>query len=353
MPVNRSVKKLIQKTTFLILIATILFFILTPIFFLTSLSFLSSREAYQFPLPILPSLKSEFVAQKSEKGYLISIYEPSTGEYESVVDTNRLEKISTYFRRELSIYTTPEKLREILSQLDNGDIEKVHFTMRKSLWHNYRTFFKVTGNAKAALIRSIQTALVTILISLILGGMAGYAFARFSFKGKEQLRFGILFVRMFPAVTIALPMVILLAKYGFYDRPIGLSLVYSVGSIGLTAWITASIFMGIGIELEEAAQVFGANKLQTFFKITLPLAFPGLAASSMYAFIGAWNDTVSALILTQSKPTFAVVVYKALIGSTGKINLTAAGALTMAFPAVVFTLFIRKYINQMWGGVKV
>jgi multiple sugar transport system permease protein len=173
------------------------------------------------------------------------------------------------------------------------------------------------------------------------------------FFGKDMMKFSVLFVRMFPAIAIAIPMVIILAEMGFYDQPIGLALVYSVGNIALTTWITASIFMSIPESLEEAAQVFGATKLQAFIKTTLPLALPGLAAAAMYAFIGAWNETISALILTQFNPTFSVVVYQSLVGATGQVNLAAAGGIVMAIPAVLFTFIIRRYIKQMWGGVTV
>ena len=105
--------------------------------------------------------------------------------------------------------------------------------------------------------------------------------------------------------------------------------------------------------MEEAAQVFGATKIQAFLRITFPLALPGLAAAAMYAFLGAWNDTVAAIILTQFNPTFSVVVYQTLLGAVGEVNLAAAGGLAMAIPSLIFTFFIRRYINQMWGGVTV
>ena len=168
-----------------------------------------------------------------------------------------------------------------------------------------------------------------------------------------MLKLSVLFVRMFPGIAIAMPMVIILAQMGFYDKPIGLSLVYSVGQIGMTTWITASIFMGISVELEEAAQVFGTSRWGAFFKVTLPLALPGLAASAMYAFIGSWSETAQAIVLTQFNPTFPVVIYQTLVGTKGMINLVAAGGVTLAFPAVLFTMIIRRYILQMWGGVRV
>ena len=128
---------------------------------------------------------------------------------------------------------------------------------------------------------------------------------------------------------------------------------YSVSNIALTIWITASIFMGIPVSLEEAAQVFGATKFRAFMRVTLPLALPGLAACAMYAFLGAWNETVSAIILTQFNPTFSVVVYQAVLGAVGQVNQAAAGGMVMALPTVVFTFFIRRYIRQMWGGITI
>ena len=99
--------------------------------------------------------------------------------------------------------------------------------------------------------------------------------------------------------------------------------------------------------------MFGGSKLNAFLRVTLPLAFPGLAASAMYAFLGAWNETVMAIILTEFNPTFPVVVYRTLIGTTGQVNLAAASGMAMGIPAVIFTFFIRKYIGQMWGGITV
>jgi multiple sugar transport system permease protein len=322
-----------------------------PVFFIFSLSFLSTREAYRYPLPLLPALITRFKLEEGEKGYLLSVYDRIEQDYLSVLDTNDMEKMSVYMRSQLN---TPMTVPEIEAQVARLETEEVvYFQDRKNLLLNYDTFFKITRDAVPALLRSLQICLLTIVISLSIGGMAGYAFARYAFAGRNTLKFSVLFVRMFPAVAIALPMVVILARMGFYDQPLGLSLVYSVGSIALTVWITASIFMGIPVSLEEAALVFGATKTRAFLRVTLPLALPGLAAAAMYAFLGAWNETVAAIILTQFNPTFSVVVYQSLLGAVGQVNLAAAGGISMALPAIAFTFFIRNYIRQMWGGVTV
>ena len=353
---NRRTTKFLSKsgrmTIFYIFIVGILFVILTPVFFLVSLSFLSTREAYQYPLPILPELVTKFKLEGGEKGYLVSVYDNFDGEYQTVQDTDDVYKLSVYFKSQLSVYMSEEEIAEIIAEYEQTG-EPVYFTGRKNLIHNYNTFFKITRDAGPAFIRSIQIALMTIAISLTIGGMAGYSFARYIFRGRNALKFSVLFVRMFPGVAIAIPMVIILVNLGFYDKPFGLALVYSVGAIALTIWITASIFLGIPVSLEEAAQVFGASKGRAFMRITLPLALPGLAAAAMYAFLGAWTETVSAIILTQFNPTFSVVVYQSLLGSVGQVNLAAAGGIVFALPAVFFTFLIRRYIRQMWGGITV
>ncbi len=350
-PIN--IAKAAKTTTFYIVIVGIVVTLLTPLYFIISLSFLSTREAYRFPLPLTPAITTDYMLTVGQRGYLFSVYDRVNGEYQTILDTGELDKISNYMKYQMGTPMTLAEIETVTARLETED--PVYFTERRNLLYNYQTFFRVagTGQAVPALLRSLQVCVLTIVISLSIGGLAGYAFARYRFKGRNFLKFSVLFVRMFPGVAIALPMVIILADIGFYDQPMGLSLVYSVGSIALTVWITASIFMGIPVSLEEAAQVFGANKFQTFWRITLPLALPGLAAAAMYAFLGAWNETVAAIILTQFNPTFSVIVYQTVLGATGQVNLAAAGGMVMAIPSVLFTFFIRRYINQMWGGMTV
>lgn len=341
----------VRSTLFYLFVITIALIIILPVFFIISLSFLTTHEAYSYPLPLLPSLTSRFNLTYGERGYLLSVYDRVNQEYETVLDSDDLEKMAVYMKNRLGTSVSIPELEDQIARLSSED--PVYFSMRTDLLHNYRLFFQITEKAVPSLIRSLQIAALTIVISLTVGGIAGYAFARYMFFGKDMMKFSVLFVRMFPAIAIAVPMVIILARMGFYDQPIGLALVYSIGNIALTTWITASIFMSIPESLEEAAQVFGATRLQAFIKTTLPLALPGLAAAAMYAFLGAWNEVLAALILTQFNPTFPVVVYQSLVGATGQVNLAAAGGIVMAIPAVIFTFFIRRYIQQMWGGVTV
>jgi len=220
---------------------------------------------------------------------------------------------------------------------------------------NYRFFLLINPKILPSILRSVEVALVTIAIALSIGGMAGYAFARFRFWGRNALKLSVLFVRMYPAVALTIPMAVMFMRFGMYDTPfpIALALNYGVGNIGLTIWITASIFMGISVEMEEQAMVLGMSRVGAFLHITLPLAAPGLAAAAIYTFIGAWNETVIATIMTQSNPTLAAVTYHTVADAAGSIHLQSAGGAFMAFPALIFAFFIKRYIIQMWGGVRI
>lgn len=220
---------------------------------------------------------------------------------------------------------------------------------------NFKFFLLINPKILPSILRSVEVALMTILIAISIGGMGGYAFARFRFRGRNALKLSVLFVRMYPAIALTIPMAVMFMRFGMYDTkfPIALALNYGVGNIGLTIWITASIFMGISVEMEEQAMVLGLSRVGAFMRITLPLAAPGLAAAAIYTFIGAWNETVIATIMTQANPTLAAVTYHTVADAAGSIHLQSAGGAFMAIPALIFAFFIKRYIIQMWGGVRI
>ncbi len=349
---GRKLVKAARAATFRVLICGIALVIIMPVFFLFSLSMMSDAESYnEWPLPLFPSFRAHFKIEAAEKGCSVLLLNHGQGGYIPLVTGSDIDQMCEFITRKTNCRLDRNRMDAEISKLAERD--EVLFSLHKNMLANYVIFFRVTSDAFPALLRSLQTAFATILISLVLGGSAGYAFARHVFAGKNALKVSVLFVRIFPGIAIAMPMVLILSRIGLYDNPIGLALVYSVGQIALTVWITAGIFMGIPTDLEEAARVFGATRTGAFFHVTLPLALPGLAACAMYAFIGSWNETIQAIVLTQSNPTFPVVVYQTLVGAKSMVNLATAGGVAMALPALVFTWIIRGHILRMWGGVNI
>jgi len=358
---KRTVYRSARTTTLYILVSGVAMTLLFPMFFLFTFSLMSDYESYsEWPKPVIPSRSVSYELSRldgQEAAYTLSIWNNSENQFlpfgpEKTVNSDKaVRKLTNFVRNYANCTFTGNKIRELMSEADSRGT--VSFKLKKDIFSNYSRFFKLYSGAWASVLSSLTTAFLTIVISLSIGGMAGYAFARYVFKGKNLLKLSVLLLRMFPPVAIALPMVISLGKMGLYDKPAGLSLIYSINQISLSIWITASIFMGIPESLEEAALIFGTTRVGAFFRITLPLAVPGLAACAMYSFIYSWNEVINALILTQFNPTLPVVVYRSLLGANAQVHLIAAGSVAQAIPAIVFTLFIRKYILQMWGGVKV
>lgn len=339
----------IQRTLMALVLAAMSFLVIVPLLAFTSVAFSNAAEMSEFPKKLVPGFTVTVKVEPAPDGEFELFYDSGNG-YESIITTKKAAKFETHFSRQYAVTVPGEQLLQDFEQtLADGPME---FTYRKDVFYNFKTFFSIVPNAAAALKNSILVSLYTILISLSVGSLAGFAMARYQFKFKEQIHVSLLIVRMFPVVGISIPMAMLLIRFGLFDTLIGLALLYSIPNIALTSWITHSIFIGINKELEEASLIFGAGSVQTFMRITLPLAFPALAASSMYSFLTAWNDTISALILTNQNQTLSLVVYKAIGTTSSGIQYAAAGSIVLILPALVFTLIIRKYIGQMWGGVE-
>jgi len=343
----------IQRVLLGLILATAIIAVVLPLMFFLANAFSNSTEIYDYPkTPLMSFTVTVDVSYDQVTEEYVIKYVDRRGDAKNAINSSSMLLISNYFEQYFSVYRTPEELESQFEEvLTSG--ETIRLTYAKNLWHNFKTFFFITSKADEALINSIVVVIYTIIISLTLGSMSGYAIARYRFKGKDQINVFLLIVRMFPTVGISIPLAVILIRYNLFDTMLGLAILYSLPNIALTAWITSSIFVGINRELEEASLVFGGNGFQTFMKITLPLALPAMAASSMYAFLTAWNDTISALILTNDHPTLALAVYQAIGDNTTNLQYAAAGSIILIIPALIFTFVVRKYVNQMWGSVSV
>lgn len=338
----KAVMTLIFITAALVVIVPLLFFMAT--------AFSNGTEVYQYPkTPLVTFQVQVYVEYNEVNDEFVVKFVRRDGEMQNTINSGNGTLLSIYFEEYFSVIRTGE---ELLADFEITKTEGPHyFTYPKNLWHNFQMFFYITSQAEKALANSILVVILTIVISLTLGSMCGFAIARFHFRGKDQISVFLLMVRMFPTVGIAIPLAVILIRFELFDTMLGLAILYSLPNIALTAWITSSIFVGINRELEEASLVFGANGFQTFLRITLPMALPAMAASSMYAFLTAWNDTISALILTNENPTLALAVYQAIGDNTASLQYAAAGSIILIIPALIFTFVVRKYVDKMWGSV--
>ena len=211
--------------------------------------------------------------------------------------------------------------------------------------HLYKLLFLLDG--WKAIITSVEVALVAIGLSFLIGLPAGYAMARYRFKGKNAINLTILLTRSIPLIVVAVPLVVVYMRVGLADTVLGVALAHTAMILPFVVLITSSIFSGISVEYEEAGMIFGLTHFQAFLRITLPLALPGLTASAIYAFIMSWNEVFVASILTLTNRTLPAHILNTAMTSPDYFKF-AAGVM-MAVPAMIFIFFTRKYLISMWG----
>lgn len=209
-------------------------------------------------------------------------------------------------------------------------------------------FFLRAYGVVSSLRNSVLVALMTLGMTLAVGAPAGYAVARYVFRGREAFRMGILMTRMFPTALLAIPLIVTFIRWDLYDTQIGVALIHTAMALPFAVLITSGIFSGVPKELEEAAMTLGCSRVGAFVRVALPLALPGLAAAAMFTFVISWNEVFAAAILTVHNRTLPAQVLTSL--EVAPLDFRFAGGFFMIIPAVIFMALARRYLFQMWGG---
>ncbi|WP_280384338.1 carbohydrate ABC transporter permease [Nocardia wallacei] len=208
------------------------------------------------------------------------------------------------------------------------------------------SFFRATGTFPA-LGNSLLVGLYTVFWSLVVGAPAGYALARYVFRGKDAYRVFVLLVRALPIVVLSVPLATMFLRLRIDDTVLAVTLVHTVLALPTTVLITASIFVAVPADLEEAARVFGCTRWQAARRVVVPLALPGLAASSIFTFVLSWNEILGATIVTLGHRTLPAQVLTALAEASTPYRF--AGGFALIIPALLFILVMRRYLVNMWG----
>ncbi len=210
-------------------------------------------------------------------------------------------------------------------------------------------FFLGSEGVAEGLANSLIVAVLALVLSTLLAAPAGYAVARYLFTGRDVFRLAILAVRAFPIVVLSIPLAVLFIRVDMFDSLISVALMHTVLALPTSILVIASVFASVPYELEEAGQVFGASPLQSFRHIVLPLVLPGIAASSVFAFVLSWNEVFAASVLTLENRTLPALLLNSLSESSDAYQF--AGGFFLMVPSLIFMFFIRKYLFNMWGQV--
>ncbi len=208
-------------------------------------------------------------------------------------------------------------------------------------------FFVNSEGILQSTLNSLIVAVLAVLISSAFAVPAGYAIARFAFRGRDTIRLAILSVRAFPIVVLAVPLAVVFIRLGMFDQVYSLAMMHAALTLPTTILVVASVFMSLPYELEEAAQVFGCTRLQAFWRVVLPLAVPGIAASAVLTFVLSWNEVFAAILLTITNRTLPAEILYSLDKSSDPFKF--AGGFFMLLPSLIFIFFIRRYLFNLWG----
>lgn len=223
-------------------------------------------------------------------------------------------------------------------------------------WDNFVDAIEKTRlftTAKNSLIVATITMLLTIMIAL----PAAYALARFRTKLRGIATGWILLSQVFPFILIIIPLFILLRDLNQVDQLSGLVLVYTVWSLPFALWMLRGYIAAIPVDLEEAGAMDGASRMRVLISIVFPLLAPGLVATSLFTFIGSWNEFFFALVLIQSpeRETLPLTLAR-FVGSEGQVQLgqLAAGSLLATIPSLFFFALIQRRLTSglLSGAVK-
>ncbi|MGW3631531.1 carbohydrate ABC transporter permease [Streptomyces sp. NPDC005122] len=191
--------------------------------------------------------------------------------------------------------------------------------------------------------RSLIVSLSVVVIGIAVGMLAALAISRFAFRGRKIVIVGILAVQMIPLVAMIIPVFLLLNDLDQYDKLSGLIITYLTFILPFTVWTLRGFIVNIPKELEEAAMVDGCSRTGAFVRVVFPLLAPGMVATSVYAFIQAWNEYLYALMLMSQKNQTATVWLGNFTTKHGtEYAPMMAGATMMAVPIVVLFLIVQR-----------
>lgn len=208
-------------------------------------------------------------------------------------------------------------------------------------------FLSSTGVVPAFL-NSVVIGLATLVLALLVGAPAGYAIARFVFRGRDSYQLLMLMTRALPIVVLSIPLAQIFLTAGLYDSVLAVTLVHAALSLPTTILITASVFVSVPRDVEEAAQLFGCTRFQAFRRVVVPMALPGIAAAAIFTFVLSWNEVLAAAVLTLNNRTLPAQVLTSL--SDSPLAFRFAGGFALVVPALLFILLMRRYLLNMWGS---
>ena len=248
-----------------------------------------------------------------------------------------------------TMFVTALKSREEIFAV-NGTILPI-----KAMWSNFSEIWKLApmGNY---MLNSILIASGSTAIAMLCGIPAAYALARMKFKGQTAFLGFIIVSQMFAPVVLLIGIYKVMSVFSMTNSVIGLVFINAAFNQAFTIWLLRGTFLSISEEMEQAAQIDGCNRLQSMFKVLLPLAAPGIVTTLIFIFINAWNEYTVALCLISTDTLKPLTVGINIFNGYNMIEwqYLFAASLFATVPVVILFMCIEKNLTSglTAGGVK-
>ena len=206
----------------------------------------------------------------------------------------------------------------------------------------------------SSMIQSFIVAITTTVISMIICIPAAYSIARFKYRGRKMFMLSFLLTNAFPKLGIYTSIAVLFYKYQLMGTYTGVVIIHLINSMMFMVWLPASAFRSVHRQQEEAARDVGAGPIRTFFKVTLPMAVPGIAVATLYTFLGSMEEAQGTMLVGMARiQTMPVAMYGIVLDSPA-IQIGAVFAILLIIPSAIMIFAMRKYIGPeaIAGGFK-
>ena len=204
---------------------------------------------------------------------------------------------------------------------------------------------------------SLLLGFATTFVVVIVATFGAHSLVRFRYPGRERLAQLVLFTYLLPSVVLILPLYLMMVRVGLANSILSLVVAYTTFALPYALWLLRSFMQGIPDDLEAAALVDGATRLEAFIDVILPQALPGIISTALFTFILAWNEYLFALVLVntdEARPLTTGVMNMLVSAFNIEWSLLMAAAVMMSAPLIVIFAFLQNYLTRGFGagGVK-
>ncbi len=235
------------------------------------------------------------------------------------------------------------------------------FTIPPTFWprpfsfEGYRRVWSAL-NFNRLFYNTFVSSIATVVLSMPISILAGYSLARLRFKGKELFGMLILATYMFPGVLLIIPLFILMGEFNLINTLTSLVITCTTFTLPFCIWMLRAYFSTIPPDLEDAARIDGCSRIGAVLHVVIPLSLPGIATTSIFAFMDTWGNYMFALLFlnSQDKMTLPPALSTFMTREAIYWNEITVGGVIATLPVLIFFLFAQKYIVQglTAGGVK-